>query len=510
MKFEAFYKATVLIGLIGLVGCSSGPDFKRPEAPAAEGYLSLSPSAHAAGDSEMAHIIEANRLTPYWWHELASPKLNEFIDQALLRNPTLAGSLAALRQARELYAVQIGATRYPQVAANIGSQRQRFSPSTMGQDGDSREFSLYNVGVGVKYNLDLSGGLRRTAEALLARVDYRQYQMEGARLTLVANLVVSAIAQARLSGQIQTMETILQLQEKTLMLTREKVRLGQGYPDDVSALQTLVEQTRASIPPLRNQLQQNNHLLAVLAGRAPGEQDLPSFVLEEFTRPKALPLMVPADLVRIRPDIQAAEALLHAANAEYGVAIANLYPQITLSADLASQALTPDALFGGGSVVWSLVGQLTQPLFDKGLPAKKRAALAAFDAAAANYQTVVLEALREVADVLRALENDSQRLAALSDAALAAQKFMASVHRRCDLGAVGYSELLAAEQRTQQTKMDLIETQAQQLADCAAFYQAMGAGGIRIDNPVVSRNPEDPLEVHQSGKSGDLARSHHQ
>jgi NodT family efflux transporter outer membrane factor (OMF) lipoprotein len=242
-------------------------------------------------------------------------------------------------------------------------------------------------------------------------------------------------------------------------------------------MQTLVEQTRAGIPLLRNQLQQNNHLLAVLAGRAPGEKELPSFALDEFTLPDDLPLIVPSDLVRVRPDIQAAEALLRAANAEYGVAIANLYPQINLSADLGSQALTTGALFGGDSVVWSLVGQLTQPLFNPELPAKKRAALAAFDAATANYQTVVLESLREVADVLRALENDSQRLTALSAADLAAQKLLDSMRRHYDLGAASYFELLTVEQQSQQTKIDLIEVQAQRFVNCAAFYQAMGAGG---------------------------------
>lgn len=476
---------------MSLAGCSSGPDFKSPDVPVVEGYLLSSSSAHTMNDSKSIPITEENRVRLQWWQKLSSTKLNDWIDHALLRNPTLAESLAVLHQAQELYAVQIGATRYPQVAANIGAQHQQFSPSTMGQDGDSREFSLYNVGVGVKYNLDLAGSTRRATEALLARVNYQHYQMEGARLTLVANLVTSALMQARLFKQIETMKAILHIQEKELQLVREKVRLGQGSPDDVSALQTLVEQTRADISPLRNQFQKNNHLMAVLAGHAPGEEGLPLFTLDEFTLPNELPLVVPADLVKIRPDIQAAEALLHAANAEYGVAIANLYPQVNLSANLASQALTSGALFGGDSLVWNLVGQLTQPLFDKSLPAKKRAALAAFDAAAANYQIVVLEALREVADVLRVLENDAQRLTALSHANLAAQNLMESVRRRYDLGAVSYSELLLVEQRAVQTKMNLIEVQAQQLANCAAFYQAMGAGGILINNASVSQTSEN-------------------
>jgi NodT family efflux transporter outer membrane factor (OMF) lipoprotein len=187
-----------------------------------------------------------------------------------------------------------------------------------------------------------------------------------------------------------------------------------------------------------------------------------------------LPLTVPSELVRTRPDIQAAEALLHAANAEYGVAIAKLYPQLNLSANLGSQALTTGALFGGGSAVWSLVGQLTQPLFNPGLPAEKRAALAAFDAAAAHYQSVVLESLRNVADVLRALENDAQRLSALAAADAAAQGSLELMQRQYQLGASSYTQLLIAQQQAQQTQIDLIEAQAQRLIDSAALYQALG------------------------------------
>lgn len=259
-------------------------------------------------------------------------------------------------------------------------------------------------------------------------------------------------------------------------LARERVRLGQAAPDEVLALQTLAEQKRAELPTLRKQMQQTEHLLAVLAGRAPAAGGIPDFTLADFTLPTELPLIVPSELVRRRPDIQASEALLHAANAEYGVAVAKLYPQINLSASLGSQALTTGALFGSGSAVWSLVGQLTQPLFNPGLPAEKRAALAAFDASTANYQGVVLEALRNVADALRAVENDAQALAALAAADEAAHSSLRSVERQYQLGAASYVQLLIAQQQTQQTRLGLAAAQAQRLADSVALYQAMGTG----------------------------------
>lgn len=471
-------KTFLLAGL--LAGCAAGPEFKRPGTPDVEAYTSTPLPARtvstptAMGKSQ--RFVEGSGVNPRWWREFGSATLDALIEEALQASPTLAASQATLRQAQEVYAARSGATIYPQVDANLGGKRQRINPNALGQAGDAREFSLYNAGVGVRYTLDLAGGNRRALEALAARVDYQRFQLEGARLTLAANVVTTAMTRAELAMQIRVTESILRSQEEQLELTRERVRLGQASPDDVSALETQAEQTRAGIPLLRNRLQQNEHLLAVLIGRAPGAGALPSLSLEEFTLPPDLPLIVPSELVRVRPDIQAAEALLHAANAEYGVAIARLYPQITLSADLGSQALTTGALFGSGSAVWSLVGQLTQPLFNPGLPAEKRAALAAFDAAAANYRNVVLESLRNVADVLRSLDNDAQRLAALSAASVAADNSLDSMRRRYALGGASYFELLIAQQQALQTRIDLIEAQARRLIDSAAFYQAMGGG----------------------------------
>ena len=167
---------------------------------------------------------------------------------------------------------------------------------------------------------------------------------------------------------------------------------------------------------------------------------------------------------------------MHAANAEYGVAVAKLYPQLTLSASLGSQALTAGTLFGGGSAVWNMLGQLVQPLFNPGLPAEKRASLAALDAAAANYQEVVLNALRNVADALRALDHDAQALDSLAIANSAAQSSLQSVERQYTLGAAIYTQLLVARQQMQQNKTGLIAAQAQRLADTIALYQALGGG----------------------------------
>jgi len=496
MKNYMYKMLTPAIMIALLAGCTVGPDYKRSTVPAVATYTTTpfteetSSAATTLGESQ--RLIKGGSVNPQWWQEFGSDGLDTLIDDALKSSPTLAGAEATLRQAREGYAARAGSTLYPQAEVNLNSQRQRFNPNSSGLTGDVREFDLFNASVGVHYNLDLTGGNRRALEALAAHIDYQRYQLEGAQLTLVSNIVNTAITQARIVAQMQATEAILHAQEKQLVLTGERVRLGQAAPNEVLPLQTQVEQTRAGIPLLRNQFQQSEHLLAVLAGRAPGAGGLPTFRLLEFTLPATLPLIIPSELVHARPDIQAAEALLHAANAEYGVAIARLYPQLNLSANLGSQALTTGALFGSGSTIWNLVGQLTQPLFNPGLPAEKRAALAAFDAATANYQNVVLEALRNVADVLRSLENDAQRLTALTVANAAAQGSLASVQRQYQLGSASYLHLLIAQQQAQRTRIDLIAARAQRLVDSVVFYQALGGGRSGDGEALAGSSPTYP------------------
>ena len=463
-----------------LTGCTVGPDFTRPAVPEVANYTVAPLPEQTVSTSialgEAQHFQSGWSVDNQWWRELGSSRLNTLISEALQANPTLAAAQATLKQAQEIYAARAGSTLYPQVDAGINAQRQRTNPSALGQVGDPKEFSLYNPGIGIHYQFDLAGGNRRALEALAARAEYRRYELEAARLKLAGSIATTAITQARLAGHIEVMMTILKLQDGQLNIARERLRLGQALPDEVLTLKSRVEQTRAELPLLRKQLDQNQHLLAVLIGQAPGADRLHAFTLEDFTLPSSLPLVVPSELVRRRPDIQAAESLLHAANAEYGIAVSKLYPQFNISASLGSQALSTGALFGSGSAVWSLVGQLTQPLYNPGLPAEKRAALAAFDSAVANYQSVVLEALRNAADVLRAIEHDAQSLTARAGADTAAQEAMEAVERQYALGAASYVEVLIAQQQAQNTRIDLVAAQAARLSDTVALYQAMGGG----------------------------------
>lgn len=476
-----------------LTGCAVGPDFQRPPAPTVTGYSSEALPAQTTeapghlGNAQQIGLVD--QISPDWWRVLASDKLDALIDQALHASPTLAAAQATLRQAEENYTAQAGSTLYPQIDVNLSGQRQRFNPTSTGQTGETRTFNLYGASLGARYNFDFSGGNRRALESLAARTDYQHFQLQATRLTLIANLATTSIRQAQLASQVEATAAIIKAQEAQLEIVRLQLELGHASQDEVWVLQTQVEQTRASLPPLRNQFEQTRHLLALLAGQPPGTGDLPSFTLHDFTLPESLPLIVPSELVRQRPDIQAAEALLHAANADYGVSTANLYPRISLSANLGTQALSSGSLFDSGSLAWGLIGQLTQPLIDPGLPAKKRAALAAFDAAAANYRQTVLEALRQVADALRAIDNDALALAAQTRAKASSQAAANSMQHRQTLGAASHLQVLIAQQQSRQIQLSVIAAQAQRLIDTVVLYQAISSGASPGNPSLIAQSP---------------------
>lgn len=483
-RFFAGHRAVLISAAIGLLsGCATvGPDFHPPAAPDLTRYTRASlPSKVSAAAPGPAggeqRLVAGMEIPTAWWQTFGSAKLNGLIGEALHRNPSLQAAEATLRQAERTYAAQAGSTLYPQVNANLSAQRIGANPARFGQPGNnSLIYNLYNASVGVSYNLDLFGGNRRALEALAAQADHQRYQLQAARLTLAANIVTAAFTQAQLAEQLAASEAILAAQRRQLEIAEQRLSLGAVARSDVLSLQTQVEQTRAAIPALRNRLEQTNHLLAVLAGQAPTVAEIPRFSLSDFTLPAELPLIVPSELVRRRPDIQAAEALLHAATAQYGVAVSTLFPQINLSASLGAQALTTRALFGPGAAIWNLTGQLAQPLFNGGLRAGTEAAQERLNAAAANYRQTVLEALRNVADVLQSLQNDAQILQAQAAADAAAQASLELIEQQYQLGAASYLQLLVAQQQALAARSNLIAARAQRLADTAALYQAMGGG----------------------------------
>ena len=465
-----------------LAGCAVGPDFKQPHAPPVAGYAETplpQETAASPGPGGAAQRLIPDRDIPAeWWTLFHSPPLDQLIRRALADSPTLVASQATLRQSQEIVRAQIGGVLFPSVDGTLSVERQQVTGASFGQpNAPASLFSLYNASVGVSYSLDLFGGARRELEALRSLVDYQRYQLEGAHLTLTANIVTAAVKEASLREQILTTEELITALEKQVDLVERQFQLGGASRSDVLAQRTLLAQTRVALPPLELELAQTRHQLAVLVGAFPVEAALPEFTLDGLELPQELPVSLPSSLVRQRPDVLASESLLHQASAEIGVATAALFPQVTLTGSYGSQSSKTGDLFSGPASVWSLGGALLQPIFHGGeLTAKRRAAIDAYDQAAAQYRQTVLTAFQNVADVLRALELDAKLLNEQAKAEATARDALTLTQKQFDLGAVNFLSLLVAQRQHRQAQVLLIQAQARRYADTAALFQALGGG----------------------------------
>ncbi len=474
---------TIGLGLISatvLLGCAVGPDFRAP-APIADSGYSQTPQpqatvqAHGQGGAAQ-HFVAAETVGGTWWREFGSPDLDFLVERALADNPTLTQARARLEQAREDYVAQAG-TQWPQVNGSLNATREKVNPAAFGIGsalGNRKfpPFTLYQAQVGVTYMLDFFGANRRTLEGLAAQIDYQQYELDAARLTLAGNVVTSVVRRAALAAQVALSERLLAAQAQQLTIAEQRYGAGGISQSDLLLQRSQVEQTRAGIAPLRVQLAQAEHQLALYLGRTPaqGVARLPQ--LEALQVPTELPLTLPSTLAMRRPDIRAAEALLHQASANVGVATANLYPQITLTGNMGPEGTQLSNLVN----VWSAGAGLMQPIFRGGeLHARKRSAEDAYLAAAAAYRETVLLGLQQVADTLRALEQDAIQLDARDQAQRDAEDSARVAQRRYAAGGLSQLALLDTQRQELQTAIDRTLALAQRLSDSAGLYQALGA-----------------------------------
>ena len=467
---RTFSLAAPLVAMVALVSCTHDA-VRPPEVPSAEHYTPT-PLAEE-------RLAPGKDIPAQWWTLFRSPVLDDLVRKALEASPTLARAGAKLRQAQEDLSARTGATRLPKVDAKLSANRVDVNPQSLGVQAlpVQTPFNLYLASVGVSYTFDLFGANRRELEALQAGVDYQRYELEAARLMLAGNVVTAAIREASLREQIVATEEIVALQERQLAITERLVNLGTAAQADAVAQRLDLAQIRAVLPDLQRQLEQMRHRLAVYVGQPPGAAKLPEFRLAELQLPPELPLSLPSELARQRPDIRAAEALLHQAAARVGVATANLYPQITLSANIGSLASSGGDLFSSGSGFYVLGASLTQPLFHGDeLQAKRRAAVAAYEQAGAAYQEVVLQSFQNVADVLRALEADAKKVKDRTDAATQARTYHDITSARFKAGGVSYFFLLDAQRKLHGALIDRTQALADGYADSAALFQALGGG----------------------------------
>ena len=490
----------MLAGSLMLSSCAVGPDFHAPAAPEVKSLTSGTVPAQTAAtpgaEAGAAQSLQNGADIPAkWWELFQSPKLNELVQQALAANPTMASAQAALRNAQEnLRASQSGF--FPAVTANAGVTRQSISLASYGLPGGNDIFNLFNASVNVSYTLDLFGGTRRAVEAQAAQVDYRRFELESTYLTLSANTVTTALLAASLRTQEDATNDIIAAQLEQLRVLHKQFELGAVSQGDVLAVEAQVAATQATLPPLQKGLAQAQNQLANYVGKFPGTFTPVDLNLTDLKLPQQLPLSLPSELVRQRPDVRAAEAQLHQTSVGGGVATANMLPQITLSGAYGAEAGTPRDLFSPGTAIWNVGAGLLQPIFNAGqLSARRRAAVAAYDQSLADYQTVVAGAFQNVADVLAALDADANALNAQYGAYGAADKSLQLVQKQYQLGAVSYLGLLNAQRQYQQARIAYVQAVATRYQDTAALFQALGGGwwnrdaGSAATTPAPAANP---------------------
>ena len=469
-----------------LSGCMVGPDFKRPDPPKDESYLT---SETAIADTVSANVLggEAQRyvenldIPGQWWSVFQSKPLDDMIQKALAANPDVQAAMAALKIAQQNARAQRAAL-FPTIGLS-GSATHNEVPASISPPLSSGNsiFGLFTGFLNISYVLDVFGGVRRAAESLDAQAESQCFLLEAAYLTLASNVVVAAVTEASLRGQVATTERTVEIQRQTLGLLQRRLALGQSAVADVATQQAALAQAEAQLPPLRNQLSQQRHLLSTLVGETTSHEPAVTFELANLALPQELPVSLPSRMVEQRPDVRAAEANIHAAAALVGVAVANQLPQFTLSTMYGFQVPASDqifqVLFVPGQAAVTAGGSFLAPLLDGGaLWAKKKAAQAALEQSAAQYRSTVLTAFRNVADTLRALEFDAMALKATSDAERAANLSLEITRRRLAAGDAGILDILNAELTYQQASLALVQTRASRYADTAALYQALGGG----------------------------------
>ena len=474
MTSRMFGLAALLVSC-AMAGCAVGPDFTPPPLPAERSYLP--PGAARAGSAVPGEAVQKVTLgaSPKveWWAELGSPALDETVRLALANNQRLAAARANLARADHMVKAARGAL-YPQVDANAGVERRAYGAYFLGPEAFAfPTFSAYTAGAQVSYDLDVFGGTRRRIESAAADAEAQGEEVRAAQLTVTGAAVTTALQIAATRAQIQVVQAIMISDQKTLDLVNAANSTGVASRMDVTTAISQLDRDRALLPPLQQQLNLAQDVLAVLVGRSPADWPAPDFDLAQLTLPHDIPIAVPSELVRARPDIRAAEAQLHAASAQVGIATADLYPKFNLSAGIAEEGLTA----GPSGVAWSLVGGLTAPIFHGGaLTARRRAAEDAYQAAFAQYQETVLEAFQQVADGLHGLANAADGVRSEQQALASADEALRLTRLGYGAGNTGIVQVLDAQRLQQLAELNLAQARAERYVQSVNLFLADGGG----------------------------------
>jgi NodT family efflux transporter outer membrane factor (OMF) lipoprotein len=471
---------SVLIAL-SLSACSFEPKLRVPSAPKDNRPYTAKGNPQgttaAAGPAGVAqHFNYGKSLDEEWWKLFHSPALDSLVETGLKNSPTVAQARAQLEQAQAVERVN-ASIFYPQVSGSLQSTRAKASGAAFGGGKSGFRYSLVTGSLNVSYYPDIFGVNRLVYRNSKALVDYQRWELEAARLTLSGNIVNTAIDIAATRAQIQATEEIIAREKKLLHLTQLQYQAGAIADNTVVTQASQLASQEAKLPPLQQQLTVYEHQLATLLGEFPGEAAIPALQMDQITLPKDIPVSLSSTLLKQRPDIQAALAQMKAANATIGEANAQFYPTVQLSAAIGSTAAHPGLFFDPVSSIWSLVGSLSQPIFEGGkLRAQVSEAKAAYEVTYQSYRSTVLGAFGQVANALRALQRDAETLRAQQTAYQAARRSLQLSEASYRSGASDYLTLLTSEIQYNTAKIAVVQAESQRYQDTAALLVALGGG----------------------------------
>ncbi len=455
------------VSALALAACATvGPNFKSPAVAPAGGYAMAADPAPG-----IAALTPDARLAGPWWQSLGSPQLNAVMTEALAGNQTVAVAVATLEKAGEQERAARGELA-PKLDANAGAERERLDFAAFGFPNlPNPTFNLFSVGGVVSYDLDLFGGGRRRVEAAAAMAQAQARRADAAYLSLTGNVALQAVRMAGLRARIDALHQIAADDQRNIEIVRRAEAAGGEAPSAGASGSAQLAEDQALVPLLGRELAMARHALAALVGRSPADWTAPDFAFAAFSPPDRIPVSLPSTLVRARPDILAAEADFHADTARIGVATADLYPDIRLSAGLSQGALTPASLFSYDSTGWNLGAGLTAPILNGGsLRAQRRAAEAQARVSLARYRLAVLTAFSQVADVLAALARDDERLAAEERAEAVATGSLRDSRNAYALGGSAFLQVIEAQRRLDRARLALVEARGQKLSDIVELY----------------------------------------
>ena len=481
MKARLF--VPTLAAVLALGACKQGPNFTPPAPPSAGvGY----------GQMGAGRAVFAEGPQGKWWEGFGSPAMNALVERALANNASLAASNATLEAARERIR-EVAGRSLPQVDASSRIEHQRFNLAAFGFDASSfgtapggtpafdanPELSLYTIGSGVTYDLDLFGRNARALEQVRAQVAAQEQQTAAAHLTIAGRVVTQVLTIGALTDHLGAVRQLVESSSRNVKLTDARREGGEGTMVEVLAAQAKLAEDRAQIPGLEQQLTEARTMLATLVGVSPGELPAAEFTLGSFKLPAQVPVAVPSALVRNRPDIRSSEARLHAAVAAVGVATAELYPAVSIGANLTQTSPHLGDFFASQFRAFDVFAGASAPIFHGGtLKARKRGAEAEARAAAATYRQTVLEAFGQVANLLAALDTDARSLAASREAADITTRSLDLSRKSYQIGNTGVLQVLEASRANERARLALVDAQGRQALDIARLYVATAGGWL--------------------------------